>query len=133
MLGFTTAQGDGFIGNPAINIQENSHGLDKYYPFGPACVVNGKKIETFVTCSKTGTVTSEILRGALKKMMEHLHLTAPKQNHFFCWMGMEAAFSSLSLTTSLRRRRNGPFALECLMALMYGRLVIPLNRMVPLK
>jgi len=93
VLGFTNAQGDpiccviiiacaeitakhvmglqpwaDFIGDPAINIQENSHGLDKYYPFGPTCVVNGKKIETFVTCSETGTVTSEILRDALKKI-----------------------------------------------------------------
>jgi hypothetical protein len=42
--------------------------------------VNGKNIETFVTCSKTGTVTSE------------------------------KAFSSHSLTTSLKRRQDGSFA-----------------------
>jgi hypothetical protein len=77
VLGFTTAQGDpvccviiiacaeitakhvmglqpwaDFIGDPAINIQENSHGLDKYYPFGPTCVVNGKNIETFLHVAK---------------------------------------------------------------------------------
>lgn len=33
-----------FIGDPEIDVAENSHGLDKYYPFGPTCWVGGKKL-----------------------------------------------------------------------------------------
>jgi hypothetical protein len=54
------------IGDPEVDRAENSHGLDKYYPFGPTCIVSGKKIETFVTCSESGRVTS--LRDSLKQL-----------------------------------------------------------------
>ncbi len=67
VLGFTNAQGDpvcwviifacceitgkhvmglqpwaDFVGNPEVDVADNSHRLDKYYPFGPTCVVNEK-------------------------------------------------------------------------------------------
>jgi hypothetical protein len=58
----------GFIGDPKVDVAENFHGLDKYYPFGPTCWVSGKKIETFVTCSESGSVTSEILRDSLTQI-----------------------------------------------------------------
>jgi hypothetical protein len=41
-----------FIGNPATNIQENSHELYKYYPFGPACVVDEKKKDLLLQVAK---------------------------------------------------------------------------------
>jgi hypothetical protein len=55
-----------FFGDPKVDIAENSHGLEKYYPFGPTCNVSGKKVETFITCSESGTIMSEILRDSLK-------------------------------------------------------------------
>jgi hypothetical protein len=56
------------VGDPEVDVAANSHRLDKYYPFCPTCIVRGKKIETFVTCSEIGTVTSEILRDSLKQI-----------------------------------------------------------------
>jgi hypothetical protein len=58
-----------FIGDPEVDVAENSHGLDKYYPLGPTCWVSGKKIETFVTCSESGSVTSEILKGVTSEIL----------------------------------------------------------------
>ena len=56
------------IGNPEVDVADNSHGLDKYYPFDPTSVVREQKIQTFVTCSESVSVTSDILRDALKKI-----------------------------------------------------------------
>jgi hypothetical protein len=56
------------VGDPEVDVADNSHGLDKYYPFGPTCVVSGRKIETFVTCSESGSVMSKILRDELRKI-----------------------------------------------------------------
>ena len=33
-------------GNPAINLEENSFGEDKYFPHGPVCEFQGKRVET---------------------------------------------------------------------------------------
>jgi hypothetical protein len=55
-----------YIGDPAVNLTENSNGVDKYYPYGPTCFPYGKEVETYVTCSENGSITSEILRDALK-------------------------------------------------------------------
>jgi hypothetical protein len=29
------------IGDASINFEENSHGPEKYYPYGPTCTVSG--------------------------------------------------------------------------------------------
>jgi hypothetical protein len=50
------------------NLAENSHGLDKYFPFGPICDVDGKQIPTFMANSEKGGITPEILTGALKQI-----------------------------------------------------------------
>jgi len=41
------------IGNPAINLEENSHGPDKYYLYGPTCSLFGKTIPAFITRSES--------------------------------------------------------------------------------
>jgi len=67
------------IGNVTTNLEENSHGPDKYYPYGPTCHPNGKVVETLVTCSENGSITSEILSQVLKHLDTHL-----------CWDRTEA-------------------------------------------
>jgi hypothetical protein len=54
------------IGDPAIDFEQNSHGTDKYYPYGPTCTIFGKTISTFVTCSESGSITSNILMDVLR-------------------------------------------------------------------
>jgi len=57
---------ENIIGDPSIQIEENSYGSDKYYPYGPTCNVSGKTVPTFVTCSESGSITSQILMDTLR-------------------------------------------------------------------
>jgi hypothetical protein len=56
-------EGEGLLED---NIQANINGVNKYFPFGPTCEVDGKKIPTLVTCSENGGITPAILVEALK-------------------------------------------------------------------
>jgi hypothetical protein len=47
------------------NLERNSHGTEKYFPFGPTCTVDGKVIPTFIGCSERGGITPEILKEAI--------------------------------------------------------------------
>jgi hypothetical protein len=38
------------------------------FPFGPTCKFNGIEVPTFVTCSKNGSITSQLLTSMLPKM-----------------------------------------------------------------
>jgi len=53
-------------GNLVDNVEENSHGPNKYFPYRPTCVVDGKEIPCYITCSENGSITSEILTDILK-------------------------------------------------------------------
>jgi hypothetical protein len=48
------------------NLERNSHGKDKYFPFGPICNVNGTNIPTYIACSERGGITPDILTEALR-------------------------------------------------------------------
>jgi hypothetical protein len=37
---------------------EHIHVTDRMLPFGPTCTLNGVDVQTFVTCSKNGSITS---------------------------------------------------------------------------
>ena len=54
------------IGDPSVNIEDNSHGPNKYYPYGPTCSVGGRSIPAVVTCSESGSITSNILMDVLQ-------------------------------------------------------------------
>jgi hypothetical protein len=48
---------------------EHSNGVDRMFPFGPTCSFNGTEVPTFfVTCSKNGSITSQLLTSILCKM-----------------------------------------------------------------
>jgi hypothetical protein len=47
---------------------EHSNGVDRIFPFGPTCTFNGIQVPTFVTCSKNGNFTSQLLTNMLQKM-----------------------------------------------------------------
>jgi hypothetical protein len=50
---------------------EHSNGADRMFPFGPTCTFNGVEVPTFVTCSKNGSITSQLLTSMFAKMDEH--------------------------------------------------------------
>jgi hypothetical protein len=47
---------------------EHSNGVDRMFLFGPTCTFNGPTVPTFVTCSKNGSITSQLLTNILQKM-----------------------------------------------------------------
>jgi hypothetical protein len=47
---------------------EHTNGVYRIFPFGPTCSFNGSKVPTFVTCSKNGSITSQLLTNMLSKM-----------------------------------------------------------------
>jgi hypothetical protein len=47
------------------NLEINSHGTEKYFPFGLTCTIDGEKIPKFMGCSKRGGITTEILMEAM--------------------------------------------------------------------
>jgi hypothetical protein len=40
------------IGNSMVGIEENSHGIDKFYFYGPTCAEGGKGVEAYISCSE---------------------------------------------------------------------------------
>jgi hypothetical protein len=81
-----------FIGDPEVNLDENSNGIDKYYPYGPACFPFGKKVETYVTCSESGSITSEILVEALKHIDKKLTIDRSEATPFLLLDGHGSRF-----------------------------------------
>jgi hypothetical protein len=59
-------------GDVTVNLEENSGGLDKFYPFGPVCNHNGHEISTYVTVSENGSITADILLHVMKHLDTHL-------------------------------------------------------------
>jgi hypothetical protein len=47
---------------------EHSNGVDHIFPFGPTCTFNESQVPTFITCSKNGSITSQLLTNMLSKM-----------------------------------------------------------------
>ena len=48
------------------DVCSNTGGLDKRYPQGPFCHINGKTVPTFCCCSENGSITSELLVEMLR-------------------------------------------------------------------
>ena len=51
------------------SVSENS-GAGKVFPGGPCCTFRGKLIPALVTCSKKGSITSDILKAAFERLDE---------------------------------------------------------------
>jgi hypothetical protein len=50
---------------------EHSNGEYCMLPFGSTCTFNCVEVPTFVTCSKNGSITSQLITSMLAKMDEH--------------------------------------------------------------
>ena len=65
MTGFQPWLLRGDVSN-ANYVYENSKGINRAYPFGPSCVVDGYEIPCFVSCNESGTMTPETLVNIFK-------------------------------------------------------------------
>jgi hypothetical protein len=52
-------------GEGVTDLEANSNGVEKFYPFGPTCLYNGQKIPCFIGCSENGSNTSSLLTSML--------------------------------------------------------------------
>ncbi len=80
------------VGDPAINIEENSHGPLKFFPYGPTCNANGKNVETYVTCSENGSITGKILTDVLKHLDTHMNYDREEATPFLLLDGHRSRF-----------------------------------------
>jgi len=80
------------IGDPMVDIEVNSHGIDKFYPYGPTCVVGGKSVEAFVTCSESGSITCDILTNILKYLDHKLNFDRSEADPFLLLDGHGSRF-----------------------------------------
>jgi hypothetical protein len=80
------------IGDPMVDIEANSHGIDKFYPYGPTCVVGGKSVEAYVTCSESGSITSDILTNVLKYLDKKLDFDRSEADPFLLLDGHGSRF-----------------------------------------
>jgi hypothetical protein len=47
---------------------EHRNSVDRMFPFGPTFTFNGSQVPTFVTCSKNGSIASQLLTNMLSQM-----------------------------------------------------------------
>jgi hypothetical protein len=80
------------IGNPEIDMEANSHGLDKVYPFGPTCHFQGKEIPTYVTASENGSITDKILTDIMKHLDTYLTFDRTEATPFLLLDGHGSRF-----------------------------------------
>jgi len=80
------------VGDPMVDIEANSHGIDKFYPYGPTCVVGGKSVESYVTCSESGSITSDVLTNILKYLDQKLQFDRSEADPFLLLDGHGSRF-----------------------------------------
>jgi hypothetical protein len=99
---------------------EHSNGIDRMFPFGPTCTFNGVLVPTFATCSKNGSITSQLLTNMLKRM-DALMLfdRSDGSNHFVLCDGHGIRFEEPFLEYNLESNR--PW--KCCIGVPYGTLV----------
>jgi hypothetical protein len=47
---------------------DHSNSVDRMFPFGPTCTFFGVKVQTFVTCTRNGSIMSQLLTNMLQTM-----------------------------------------------------------------
>ena len=55
-------------GGEVVMNEETMGGMDKLFPCGPVCELNGKNVSTYVSCTENGSITSELLADMLQKI-----------------------------------------------------------------
>ena len=80
------------VGNPMTDIEANSHGPNKFYPHGPTCILNGKEVEAYVTCSESGSITSQILTDVLTYLDKKLTFDRTEADPFLLLDGHGSRF-----------------------------------------
>jgi hypothetical protein len=96
---------------------EHSNGVDRMFPFGPTCSFNGTAVPTFVTCSKNGSITSQLLTNMLCKMDDlELFDYSDGVHPFLLCNGHGSCFEDLFLEYTL----EGKMPWACCIGVPYG-------------
>jgi hypothetical protein len=96
---------------------EHSNGVDRMFQFRPTCSFNGAEVPTFFTCSKNGSITSQLLTNILCKMDDlELFGRSDGVNPFLLYEGHGSLFEDPFLEYTLEGER--PWT--CCMGVPYG-------------
>ncbi len=85
------------IGDPMVDIETNSHEVDKLYPYGPTCDAGGKEDESYITCSESGLTTSDILTDVLIYLDKKLAFDQTEADLFLLLDGHGSCFEIIFL------------------------------------
>jgi hypothetical protein len=96
---------------------EHRNGVDRMFPFVPTCSFNGTEVPTFVTCSKNGSINSQLLTNMLCKMDDlELFTRSDGVNPFLLCDGNDNRFEDPFLEYTLEGKR--PWT--CCIGVPYG-------------
>jgi hypothetical protein len=101
--------GDSLEANP----RENSKGLDKIYPYRPICKYKGHEVPTFVTCSQSASMTTEILTDILKHIDRHVPFDRSERCPFLLLDGHHSRFGLEFLTYIRNPQHKWTVCLGC--------------------
>jgi hypothetical protein len=104
---------------------EHSNGVERMFPFVPTCTFNGIEVPTFVTCSKNGSITSQLLTNMLQKNITLRSSTAVTESTPYSYvMATGVRSKNLSSSTPWNQTYIGLVALACHMEHPCGKLEI---------
>ena len=73
------------------NLDENANRTNKYNPYIPTCVYKGKKIPCYITCSKNGSIMSNIL-AQIMQYLNHIGFDQTEATPFLLLDGHGSSF-----------------------------------------
>ena len=69
-------------GEVTTNLDKNANGTNKYCPYGPTCVYNGKEMPCYPTSSENGSITSDILAQIMQYLNHHVGFNQTEATSF---------------------------------------------------
>ena len=114
------------------DIRSSTGGLDKRYPQGPVCEVNGKTVPTFCCSSESGSITSEILVD-MPRVIEYLLMcfvsSMVSTSSTDLMVSRPFSFSTVTAVALNSHKPSGMRVSGSLTEPLIGKLVILANRM----
>ena len=84
-------------GEGVADLEANSNGVEKFFPFGPTCFYKGRKIPCFIGSSENGSITSNLLTSMLAFIDENAKFDRTEATPMLLLDGHGSRFESVFL------------------------------------